>query len=274
MILERLSTISLRKLERTLPPGILLIFADICRNAARPGGEPASAPPNRFRGSGMTLGGDDTPSQLIPDPHPQAAEPGPTQTRILHLWEDGFSIQDGPLRRFDDPQNAADLQMIRQGRAPLHLMGVRPDQPIDVQLVKHEDAYKAPPKVYKPFGGSGQRLGSLTPGAPSTSSSPAAVSSSAPSATAPAAEIEVDDSQPTLMLRIQLANGTRLPARFNTSHTIGDVYGFVNRAMPGTSERPWVLATTFPNKEHTDKSMVLGDVSEFKRGGTAVQKWI
>jgi UBX domain-containing protein 1 len=74
-------------------------------------------------------------------------------------------------------------------------------------------------------------------------------------------------------LRIQLANGTRLPARFNATHTIGDVYGFIFRALPSSNDRPWVLATTFPNKDHTDKSLALGDVPEFKRGGTAVQKW-
>ncbi|RDW78275.1 SEP-domain-containing protein [Coleophoma crateriformis] len=245
-------------------------------NAARTGGEPAAAAPSRFRGSGQTLGGDDTPSQVIPDPQASTAQPGPVQTRILHLWEDGFSIDDGPLRRFDDPQNAADLQMIRQGRAPLHLMGVRSDQPVDVQLHKHEDKYKEPPKVYKPFGGSGHRLGSPTPGGSSMSAAPAAAPTpSAPSASsAPSApEVEIDSSQPTITLRIQMADGSRLPARFNTSHTIGDVYGFVERAQPGSNSRPWVLATTFPNKEHSDKSLVLGEVAEFKRGGTAVQKW-
>ena len=134
-------------------------------NAAKTDGEPTpAARPTRFRGSGQTLGGDDTPSQSIPDSTPRSQEPGPTQTRILHLWENGFSIEDGPLREFDDPQNAADLNMIRQGRAPLHLMGVRHDQPVDIQLIKHDENYKPQPKVYKPFAGSGQRLGSPTPG--------------------------------------------------------------------------------------------------------------
>lgn len=48
---------------------------------------------------------------------------------------------------------------------------------------------------------------------------------------------------------------------------------FINRADPNPTERAWVLATTFPNKDHTDKSQVLGEMAEFKRGGTAVQKW-
>lgn len=164
--------------------------------------------------------------------------------------------------------------MIRQGRAPLHLMGVRPDQPVDVQLIKHDDKYKAPPKVYKPFSGEGQRLGSPTPGGSSSSSpAPPPVAAPAASSSSSVPEQEVDSSQPTVSLRIQLANGTRLPARFNITHTVGDVYGFIERAYPGSSTRPWVLATTFPNMDHTDKSLALGEVAEFKRGGTAVQKW-
>ncbi|KAI9744182.1 MAG: hypothetical protein M1818_002334 [Claussenomyces sp. TS43310] len=246
-------------------------------NTPRPAGPSAEAPPSRFRGSGMTLGGDDTPSQVVLDPHANVPRSTPPVTRVLHLWADGFSIEDGPLHRFDDPQNAADLHVIRSGRAPLHLMNVAPDQEVDVQLHKHEENYVAPKKVYKPFSGGGQRLGSPTPGAPSTSASTTAPIP-APAAAAPAASTsvaqDVDPSQPTLSLRVQLADGTRLPARFNTTHTIGDVYSFIDRASPGSTTRPWVLATTFPNKEHTDKSAVLGDLPEFKRGGTAVQKWL
>lgn len=255
----------------------LIQLLTVRSNAPRSGGEPAAAPSaSRFRGAGMTLGGDDAPSQVIPDPRPRAEQPLETQTRILHLWNDGFSIEDGDLCRFDDAQNAADLAMIRQGRAPLHLMGVRPDQPVDVQLVKHDEDYKPLPKVYKPFSGSGQRLGSPTPGGSGTTTvhTPAAAPAAAPAASSSSTpQVNVDPSVPAITLRVQLADGTRLPARFNTTHTIGDVYEFIQRAYPSSSERSWVLATTFPNKDHTDKSLVLGELPEFKRGGTAVQKW-
>ncbi len=120
------------------------------RNSPRPGGEPSQRPTSRFRGTGQTLGGDDTPSQVIPDPHaPTRAADMQPQRRVLHLWSDGFSIEDGPLHRFDDPANAADLAVIRSGRAPIHLMNVSLDQPVDVQLEKHDENYKPPPKSYK-----------------------------------------------------------------------------------------------------------------------------
>lgn len=228
----------------------------------------------------MTLGGEGTESRSIPDPQgpsrPSNLEP---QERVLHIWQDGFSIDDGELRRFDDPANMSDLQLIRQGRAPLHLMNVEHDAPVDVKLQQHDTPYVPQPKKYRPFGGSGRRLGSPVPGADTASSAAAAPTSQTTPASATAASTStqappsVDSSQPTLMLRIQLPDGTRLPARFNTSSTVGDVYGFIQSASPDTQSRSWVLATTFPNKEHTDKDLVLGEMAEFKKGGTAVVKW-
>ena len=148
---------------------------------------------------------------------------------------------------------------------------------MDVQLEQHSEKYVQPKKKYKPFSGGGQRLGSPTPGVSSRTaeSAPAAAPASAPAAaaTTPAAAVDVDESQPTLSLQIRLGDGTRLPARFNTTHTIGDVYSFITASNPQSRARSWVLMTTFPSKELSDKSQVLGDLSDFKRGGVVVQKW-
>lgn len=166
--------------------------------------------------------------------------------------------------------------MINRGSAPLDLMNVEPGQAVDVRLAQHKgEKYSQAPKKFTPFAGGGQRLGSPVPGessaaptpAPATSTQSAAAASSEPST------MQIDESQPTLTLQVRLADGTRMPSRFNTSHTIGDVYAFVDRASSGSSQRPYTLATTFPTKELTDKDQVLGDMAEFKRGGVVVQKW-
>ncbi|KAI1812797.1 SEP domain-containing protein [Poronia punctata] len=263
------------------------ILAKAKSNARRPeSSEESPAGPSSssaFRGGGQTLGGEGSESRYIPDPtgaaqgraRPQAEE---VQERTLHLWRDGFSVDDGELHRFDDPANAESLRMIQQGRAPIHLMNVRFDDPIDVKLQKHDENYRQLPKKYKPFGSSGRRLGSPVPGeatgaaasastATATSNTPAAAqsSSSGPSSS-------IDESQPTVTIRIQMLDGSRLPARFNTTQTVNDIYEFISRASPGLSSGGWVLATTFPNKDHTDKSLVLGEMPEFKKGGTAVVK--
>ncbi|KAK7910598.1 GLC7 regulator family protein [Apiospora marii] len=268
------------------------LLAKAKSNARRPESESPAGPsaPSTFRGSGQTLGGEGVASRTIPDPaaarspaggaagRNQPASNAQVQERVLHLWRDGFSIDDGQLRRFDDPENADALRMIQQGRAPVHLMNVRYDEPLDVKLQQHEENFRQLPKVYKPFSGEGRRLGSPVPGdgsaAAAASTTPAAAASSSSSA-APATSSEavsVDDSQPTVMIRIQMPDGTRLPARFNTTHTVNDVYEFIVRSSPELRAGGWVLATTFPNKDHTDKALVLGDMAEFKKGGTAMVK--
>ncbi len=249
---------------------------------------PPSGPSN-FTGRAQTLGGDDAPSQVIEDPTAPQRQRGsglPAVTRVMHLWADGVSIDDGPLFRFDDPANQAMMQEINQGRAPLALLNVQAGQEVDLNLDPHKDEnYVAPPKTWKPFGGSGQRLGSPVPG-PSAAGSMAMPSQSTPSAaTAPTAElsaastsagtpsVEVDDSQPIIQLQIRLGDGTRLLSRFNTTHTIGDVYAFVNAASPESRQRAYALMTTFPSKELGDRGVMLGSLGEFKRGGVVVQKW-
>jgi len=232
-------------------------------------------PTSRFRGPAQTLGGDDAPSRIIPDPTANAPRPQPMAHRTLHLWDDGFSVDDGTLFRYDDPRNRRTLEMINRGSAPLDIMNVEPGQPVDVKLEEHRgEKYVQPKAKYTPFGGSGQRLGNEVPG-DSSASKPASASTTAPtsgSSSAPTT-MEIDDSQPVVSLQIRLGDGSRLVSRFNTTHTIGDVYEYVNRANSDSAGRAYVLATTFPTKEMTEKLQVLGDLAEFKRGGVVVQKW-
>ncbi|KAF9883941.1 hypothetical protein FE257_002623 [Aspergillus nanangensis] len=244
------------------------------RRSQLPASDDAAPQPSYFTGAARTLGGDDTPSQLIDNP--SAPEPQLPQRvqRTLHFWADGFSVDDGELFRTADPRNAEILEGIRQGRAPLSIMNVQPGQEVDVEIKQHEEKYVKPKPKYKPFSGQGQRLGSPTPGVTTPTPPPAAATTTTTSQPeSESVKPEVDESQPTVTLQIRLGDGTRLTSRFNTTHTIGSVYEFVSAASPVSATRPWVLMTTFPSKELTDKDAVLGDMAEFKRGGVVVQKW-
>ncbi|KAF2743509.1 SEP-domain-containing protein [Sporormia fimetaria CBS 119925] len=250
------------------------------RNTPRDGDDEDGEPPARshFRGAGVTLGGDDAPSRMIPDPEADVPQRMAPVRRALHLWRNGFSVDDGPLHRFDDPANAEALAMMNAGRAPYHVLNVAMGQPVDVELHRHEDEdYKAPKKKYVPFAGSGQRLGSPTPGVTSTPPpAPAATQHTAAASTSAPAQpsVDIDSSVPVVTLQIRLGDGTRLQSRFNTTHTVGDVYKFVDAARPDSQQRAYALMTTFPSKELSDKAQVLGDMAEFKRGGVVVQKWL
>lgn len=246
-----------------------------CRNGTAPDEDDQPAPrPSRFAGTGQTLGGDDTPSQTVPDPNADRPKPVTRVARTLHFWQDGFSVEDGRLYPFDDPNSAPILALIESGRAPVDIMGVTADQPVDVTVRQHEENYVPPKKKHTPFSGGGQRLGSPTPGAiTSQAASTQPSSGNTQSETARPQTVDIDESQPTVSLQIRLGDGTRLVSRFNTAHTIGDVYNFVRATNPASAERPWVLMTTFPSKELSDKDVALSELSEFKRGGVVVQRW-
>lgn len=181
-------------------------------------------------------------------------------------------MDDGPLFRYDDPANARTLEMINTGHAPLHILNVEHGQEVDVEVHAHKDEdYKQPKKKYVPFSGSGNRLGSPTPGAGSIAPPPSSTTASSSTTGSAQPTMDIDSSAPIVTLQIRLGDGTRLQSRFNTTHTVGDVYDFVARAAP--QQRAFALMTTFPSKELADKNQALGDMAEFKRGGVVVQKW-
>ena len=96
----------------------------------------------------MTLGSDEAPSVSVPDPssRPSGSRPAPAnrprglmaslgfgsasaedsdeeeevddedvQVRNLTFWKEGYSIEDGPLMRYDDPHNKEVLEAIKAG---------------------------------------------------------------------------------------------------------------------------------------------------------------
>ena len=147
---------------------------------------------------------------------------------------------------------------------------------MDVHVVQHSEKYVAT-KKYQPFSGGGHRLGSPTavpepvseaPTRPTGTKTGASTSQASSNST-----VQINESEPTISLQIRLGDGTRLVSRFNTFHTIGDVYSFVAASSQSNPGRNWVLMTTFPSKELQDKTQKLGDLAEFRRGGVVVQQW-
>ena len=249
------------------------------RGPPRPQEEEAGPSRPRFSGTGRTLGSDDTESIEIPDPDAERRRTQiPTVTRSLTFWRDGFSVEDGPLMRYDDPANQDVLRAIQRGRAPLSLMNVEPGQPADVNVFRRTDEDYVPTKKKPaPFSGAGQRLGSPTPGtlssptAPPPVNAPPAAPPTSASASTSAPTVNVDDSAPHTTLQVRLGDGTRLRSRFNHSHTVGDVYGFVNSASPESRTRSYLLQTTFPTKELKDMEQTIKDAGLIN--AVVVQKW-
>lgn len=72
-------------------------------------------------------------------------------------------------------------------------------------------------------------------------------------------ELQTDDSQPTTMIQIRLADGSRVATRFNQTHTVDDIRRFIALARPAYANQRFTLLTTFPSKELQDGSVTIRD---------------
>jgi len=189
----------------------------------------------RFIGTGQKLGGDGVASQPVPGKAPRQQ---PKDLRLV-MWKEGFTIDDEPLRRYDDPANKTFLDEITKGQLPAELRHLGREVNVSMEDRRNDDYEENKPKpVFKSFGGGGNRLGSDD--APSTSATSAAPPSDVPTPT-----ISVDQSQPTTKLRFRLANGKQLVQEFNQSHTVQDLKSFCAGFASG---KDFELRAGFPPK--------------------------
>ncbi|EMR10289.1 hypothetical protein PNEG_01550 [Pneumocystis murina B123] len=249
------------------------ILKKASKNSYREQDEPVpSSTVFKFSGTGYVLGGENEESRKIPDPTTLNVHlPPPKATRDLIFWKDGFTIDDGPLMRYDDPSNTENLQLINSGHAPLSLLNVEVGQEVDLRVQKMMDKEYKSSKKYVPFSGMGQRLGSPTP----------KIINSAPSKWPEDAKNgsrdiiykhTVNEMSPTTTLQIRFGDGSKHTVRFNLTHTIGDIYDFMNANRITNDSRDYILQTIFPNKEYLNKSLTLKDAGLLN--AVLVQKYI
>ncbi|WFD33106.1 protein phosphatase regulator [Malassezia sp. CBS 17886] len=218
-----------------------------------------------FSGRGYSIGGEtvgrgeaEEDTESMPGDMHEDDEESEEAPAVRHLtfWQEGFSIEDGPLHRYDDPANEETLEAINAGRAPLSLLNVRFGQPVELMVSRrtHEKYEPPPPPPQMPFGGHGNRLGSVAPGVR------AAGATAAPANAPPAptnAEPEVDPSQPTTQIQVRLSDGQRLVAKVNTNHTVSDLRRIIDARRPDLAN--YTLHTSFPPKAITDEHLTVAD---------------
>ncbi|KAJ7160016.1 SEP-domain-containing protein [Mycena crocata] len=246
------------------------LVRDLLRRAAETGAAPAvqTSTGGAFSGGGHTLGSDEVESSFIPDPLAVNPELAP-QERRLTFWRDGFTVEDSPLMRYDNPEHAAILEAIHSGLAPPALLNVLPGQPVSVVVAKRTGEDYVPPRAGWGVSGSGVRLGAVVPdisGASSSGSGSAAAATPAPAAAAVATgrpAPEADESKPVATVQVRLADGGRLPVRLNTTHTVADLRAAIDAAHPSL---PYSLNTTFPTRALDDAMTIGGE----KLGGSVV----
>ncbi|CAC5416111.1 SHP1 [Mytilus coruscus] len=231
------------------------LFQSAKDHGAEEVGEPEAKKPTgtkfAFRGAGYRLGEtEEDPIDVV-----QGA-PIRDQARkvdmILKLWKNGFSIDNGPLRDFKDPANKEFLDSISKGEVPNELVREARGGEVSLDMEDHRTEDYVQPKVpVKAFAGEGHMLGSPAPNVVSAAASGSANDEAA------LREVSVNTSQPTTNIQIRLADGTRLTAKLNHSHTVRDIRRYIITARPQYAISSFVLLTTFPNKELTDESLTL-----------------
>ena len=123
------------------------------------------------------------------------------------------------------------------------------------------------------FSGEGHKLGNPAPTVTGTAPSPVATSPTSPAPAAATAapdehaanekkandDLKTDASQPTTMIQIRLADGSRVATRFNHTHTVEDIRRFITMARPAYANQRFNLLTTFPSKELADGTATVKD---------------
>lgn len=219
----------------------------------------ASEPASRsFSGTGYRLGQTDSDHVAVPSTtSARGSKSDECDTVTVRVFRQGFTVDDGDLRPYEDPRNREFFESITHNEIPAELRKQgRTMVHVNVEDHLSEDYVKRTPR-FKAFAGSGHTLGSPAPAtsedapasvAAAVSGNPAANEAKASS------DLNVQQDQPTTMVSIRLADGGRLSARFNLSHTVQDIRQFIGTARPEYSGRHFMLLTTFPNKELANPS--------------------
>ncbi|GAB0098231.1 Aldehyde dehydrogenase [Sergentomyia squamirostris] len=222
-----------------------------------------SSGPEVFSGMGYRLGmtNDDHTTVSTGRPNrPQNIEP-----LVLKLWREGFSINDSDLRLYEDPANKEFMSSMTRGEIPSELKKLG-GSTVHVNLEDHRhEEFKKPKKRVAVFAGQGHTLGSPAPNLAETTALDSTSSTQGTSAEASqaeneqraTAELNVDTNQPTTMIQVRLADGTRLATRFNHTNTVGDIRRYIITARPQYAHQQFSLLTTFPSKELSDSSATI-----------------
>ncbi|PFX34206.1 NSFL1 cofactor p47 [Stylophora pistillata] len=176
-------------------------------------GQQILGPPRKKQTSGYRLGDTEgESSQPLPETLSSRADAPQQPTEVaLKFWSNGFSVDNGPLRSFDDPANKQFLDSVRRGEIPQELLRLSRKGEVHVNMEDHRhEEYIPPPKPkLQAFSGAGHKLGSPTPDVQFSHSTEQQASQSSTSTPQPMATSLLDQSQPVTSIQIRLADGTR-----------------------------------------------------------------
>ncbi|GMY09822.1 plant UBX domain-containing protein 4-like [Fagus crenata] len=208
----------------------------------------SSSSSKSFTGTARLLSGETVSSA---PQHPEAVN------HTITFWSNGFSVDDGPLRRFNDPENASFLESIKNSECPKELEPADRRTAVHVDLTRRDENYPESVKHHIPFHGVGRTLGSSSTSTTPAASEPTISATSLNTAPLPLTGLVVDESLPSTSIQLRLADGTRMVSRFNHHHTIRDIRDFIDASRPGGVTTYQLLTMGFPPKQLSDLDQTI-----------------
>lgn len=172
--------------------------------------------------------------------------------RMITMYRSGFSVDNGPYRRLDDPNNAEFLGSLARGLIPRELQEEAQGGEVMVGLVdKRGEEYDADrhgqtggggsaggAPGFQSFSGEGQSLVDSSSAA-AVASSGGAIDPSTVSSSPPA----LDDSKPSTSIAVRLLNGKRLVVKINLDSPVSDLGQHIGSQA---GEDSYVLTSGYP----------------------------
>ncbi|XP_037276622.2 NSFL1 cofactor p47 [Rhipicephalus microplus] len=181
-------------------------------------------------------------------------------SKVLKMWENGFSVDDGPLRAYDSPSSEQFLQSIRQGEVPVEMLQEAEGAEVDLIMEDHRhEQFFAPQRIkVMPFEGTGHRLGAVTPTMIRRTVTMLPIELAEANAKK---AINLNEALPTTNIQIRLHDGSRLVARMNQTNTVADIRKYIVNARPEYEAATFTLQTMFPRKELTNDQATLKEAN-------------
>lgn len=162
---------------------------------------------------------------------------------VLHLWSEGFTLDEGTLQLYNVPANETLLRAIMRGEFPDDMLQ-RIGQRIELSVQDHtNESYYLLSR--KRFMGSGRPLGFpiAKPDEPVPSTPPESMETNAER------DLLLNAQESITTIQFRLANGTRIAGRFNLNHRVADLYRYLRSARPQTTGENFTLITAFPRQQ-------------------------
>jgi len=188
----------------------------------------------------------------------EAADPPPSGNdgaggevrRTITMYRSGFTVDDGPHRRLDDPANAEFLRNLARGMVPSELrrevegqgevlVGLVDKRGQEYDPSKHVSRGRGdgPGGVFESFSGEGQALssgdGALAAAAAGGIIDPVAARPPAP----------LDESRPSTSVAVRLPSGKRIVVRVNLDAPVSEVGNHIGQQA---GAEPYVLTGGYP----------------------------